>query len=89
MAPPASDERQSLLEFLRFNQNAFVAVAYGLNDKQARSTPSVSALSIAGSSSTPPVFRKAGRNGPHPRQLFLRETSVRWKRSWRSMQTST
>jgi len=48
MAPPASDERQSLLEFLRFNQNAFVAVAYGLNDKQARSTPSVSALSIGG-----------------------------------------
>ena len=48
MPPPASDERQSLLEFLRFNQNAFVAVAYGLTDEQARSTPSVSTLSIGG-----------------------------------------
>ena len=45
---PASDERQSLLEFLRFNQNAFFAVAYGLSDEQARSTPSVSTLSIGG-----------------------------------------
>jgi hypothetical protein len=48
MPPPASDERQSLLEFLRFNQNAFFAVAYGLTDNQARSKPSVSALSIGG-----------------------------------------
>src|SRR5262245_8025710 len=45
---PASDERQTLLEFLRFNQNAFFAVAYGLTDEQARCTPSVSALSIGG-----------------------------------------
>jgi hypothetical protein len=45
---PASDERQTLIEFLRFNQNAFFAVAYGLTDEQARSTPSVSALSIGG-----------------------------------------
>ena len=48
MPPPAADERQTLLEFLRFNQNAFFAVAYGLTDEQARSTPSVSALSIGG-----------------------------------------
>ena len=48
MPPPASDERQTLLEFLRFNQNAFFAVAYGLTDEQARCTPSVSALSIGG-----------------------------------------
>ena len=48
MPPPASDERQSLLEFLRFNQNAFFAVAYGLSNEQARSTPSVSTLSIGG-----------------------------------------
>ena len=48
MPPPASGERQSLIEFLRFNQNAFFAVAYGLTDEQARSTPSVSALSIGG-----------------------------------------
>jgi hypothetical protein len=44
----ASGERQSLIEFLRFNQNAFFAVAYGLTDEQARSTPSVSTLSIGG-----------------------------------------
>jgi Protein of unknown function (DUF664) len=48
MPPPASDERQTLLEFLRFNQNAFFAVAYGLTDEQARSKPSVSTLSIGG-----------------------------------------
>ncbi|GFG52214.1 hypothetical protein CQY20_06635 [Mycolicibacterium agri] len=45
---PAGDERQTLIEFLRFNQNAFFAIGYGLTDEQARSTPSVSALSIGG-----------------------------------------
>jgi hypothetical protein len=48
MPPPASDERQTLLEFLKFNQNAFFSVAYGLTDAAARSTPSVSSLSIGG-----------------------------------------
>jgi uncharacterized damage-inducible protein DinB len=48
MPPPAKDERQTLIEFLRFNQNAFSAVAYGLTDEQARSKPTVSALSIGG-----------------------------------------
>jgi hypothetical protein len=46
--PPAADERGSLIEFLRFNQNAFFSVAYGLTDEQARSTPSASALSVGG-----------------------------------------
>jgi hypothetical protein len=48
MPPPAKDERQTLIEFLAHNQNAFLAIAYGLTDEQARSTPSVSALSIGG-----------------------------------------
>jgi hypothetical protein len=48
MPPPAADERQTLLEFLAFQQNAFFAVAYGLTDEQARSKPSVSALSLGG-----------------------------------------
>jgi hypothetical protein len=48
MPPPAAGERQTLIEFLAFNQNAFFSVAYGLTDEQARSTPSVSALSIGG-----------------------------------------
>ena len=48
MPPPAADERQSLLEFLAFQQNAFFAAAHGLTDEQARSTPSVSSLSIGG-----------------------------------------
>jgi hypothetical protein len=48
MPPPAAGERETLLEFLRFNQNAFFAVAYGLTDAQARSRPTVSALSIGG-----------------------------------------
>lgn len=46
MPPPADGERQTLIEFLSFNQNAFFSVAYGLTDDQARSTPSVSALSV-------------------------------------------
>jgi hypothetical protein len=48
MPPPAADERQTLINFLEFQQNAFFAAAYGLTDEQARSTPSVSALSIGG-----------------------------------------
>lgn len=48
MPPPVAGERQTLIEFLMFNQNAFFSVAYGLTDEQARSTPSVSALSIGG-----------------------------------------
>jgi Protein of unknown function (DUF664) len=48
MPPPAGDEKQTLINFLRFNQDAFFAVAYGLTDEQARSTPTVSALSIGG-----------------------------------------
>lgn len=48
MPPPAADERQTLLNFLAFQQNAFFAVSYGLTDEQARATPSVSALSIGG-----------------------------------------
>jgi hypothetical protein len=45
---PAGDERQTLINFLAFQQDAFAAVAHGLTDDQARSTPSVSALSIGG-----------------------------------------
>ena len=48
MPPPADGERQTLIEFLAFNQNAFFSVAHGLTDEQARSTPSVSSLSIGG-----------------------------------------
>jgi Protein of unknown function (DUF664) len=48
MPPPAAGERQTLLEFLAFQQNAFFSVAHGLTDDQARATPSVSALSIGG-----------------------------------------
>lgn len=43
---PAGDERQTLVNFIAFQQDAFAAVAHGLTDEQARSTPSVSALSV-------------------------------------------
>jgi hypothetical protein len=46
--PPAVGERQTLLNFLAFQQNAFFALAYGLTDEDARSTPTVSSLSIGG-----------------------------------------
>ena len=45
---PAGDERQTLVNFLAFQQDAFAAVAHGLTDEQARSTPSVSAQSVGG-----------------------------------------
>ena len=48
LAPPVTDERSALREYLAYHQSAFFAVAYGLTDEQARSTPSVSALSIGG-----------------------------------------
>jgi hypothetical protein len=48
LAPPVGDERSALREFLAFHQHAFLAVAYGLTDEEARSTPTVSALSIGG-----------------------------------------
>jgi uncharacterized damage-inducible protein DinB len=43
-----TENRLTLINFLAFQQDAFAAVAYGLTDEQARSTPSVSALSIGG-----------------------------------------
>jgi len=48
LAPPVRDERHALHEFLAYQQSAFVAVAHGLTDDQARATPTVSALSIGG-----------------------------------------
>jgi Protein of unknown function (DUF664) len=48
LAPPVTDERSALREYLSYHQSAYLAVAYGLTDEQARSTPTVSALSIGG-----------------------------------------
>lgn len=48
LASPVADERSALREFLAFHQSAYLAVSYGLTDDQARSTPSVSTLSIGG-----------------------------------------
>src|SRR6201999_3297592 len=48
LAPPVADERSALREYLAFHQSAYFAVAYGLTDEQARSSPSASALLIGG-----------------------------------------
>lgn len=48
MPPPVADERAGLKEYIAAQQHAFHAIAYGLTDEQARSTPTVSALSIGG-----------------------------------------
>ncbi len=48
MPPPIADERAGLREYLTAQQHAFHAIAFGLTDDQARTTPSVSALSIGG-----------------------------------------
>jgi uncharacterized damage-inducible protein DinB len=47
-APIVGDERDALRVFLEYHQGSYFAVAYGLTDEQARSTPSISALSIGG-----------------------------------------
>jgi len=46
MPPPIADERAGLLEYLKAQQYAYHAVAFGLTDEQARQTPTASALSI-------------------------------------------
>ena len=48
LAPPVADERSALREFMAYHQSAYFAVSYGLTDDQARSSPTVSALSIGG-----------------------------------------
>ncbi|MEB3032017.1 DinB family protein [[Mycobacterium] nativiensis] len=48
LAPPVTDERDALREFLAYHQGGYFAVAYGLTDEQARATPAASALSIGG-----------------------------------------
>ena len=48
LAAPAPDERSALREYLAYHQSAYFAVSYGLTDEQARSSPTVSALSIGG-----------------------------------------
>jgi len=48
LARPVADERSALREYMVFHQSAYFAVSYGLTDEQARSSPSVSALSIGG-----------------------------------------
>jgi uncharacterized damage-inducible protein DinB len=48
LASPVADERSALREYLAYHQSAFFAVAYGLTDEQARTTPTVSALSVGG-----------------------------------------
>jgi hypothetical protein len=48
LAPPVADERQALREYLAYHQSAYFAVSHGLTDEQARSRPTLSALSIGG-----------------------------------------
>lgn len=48
LPPPIADERAGLKEYVKAQQYAFHAIAFGLTDEQARSAPSVSALSIGG-----------------------------------------
>ncbi|CDO86972.1 hypothetical protein AWC29_24125 [Mycobacterium triplex] len=48
LAPPVTDERSALREYLAFHQSSYFAVCYGLTDEQARSSPSASALSVGG-----------------------------------------
>jgi uncharacterized damage-inducible protein DinB len=48
LASAVADERSALREYLAYHQSAFFAVAFGLTDEQARSSPTVSELSIGG-----------------------------------------
>src|SRR6478735_2544636 len=46
--PPVTDERDGLLSFLAQQRDVVRIAAFGLTDEQARSAPSVSALSVGG-----------------------------------------
>ena len=46
MPLPVAGERQALLEYLKYQHTAFLAVSHGLTDEQARCTPTVSTLCI-------------------------------------------
>src|ERR1700756_5174070 len=48
LASPVTDERGALREFVSYHQEAYFAIAYGLTDELARSTPSASTMSIGG-----------------------------------------
>jgi uncharacterized damage-inducible protein DinB len=48
MPAPAVGERASLLEYFRYQHQAFFVTSYGLTDEQARRTPTVSSLCIGG-----------------------------------------
>ncbi|HEX4903925.1 MAG TPA: DinB family protein [Acidimicrobiales bacterium] len=47
LARPVVDERDALLHFLSQQRDALIAAAFELTEDQARSTPTVSALSVA------------------------------------------
>jgi hypothetical protein len=48
MSAPAAGELASLLEYLRYQHQAFDVTSYGLTDEQARGTPTASGLCIGG-----------------------------------------
>src|ERR1700749_5173013 len=48
LSSPVADERSALSEYLAYPQSAFFAVANGLTEERARSSPTVSELSIGG-----------------------------------------
>ena len=89
MPPPAADERQTLLKFLAFQQNALFAVAYGLTDEQARSKPSVSALSIGGLVKHAAGVQRGWAQRAASAPDFRRRIPDRSRRSWRPTRTST
>ncbi len=48
IVPPVADEREALLAFLRQQRLLLTTTAFGLDDEQARATPSASSLSVGG-----------------------------------------
>ncbi|WP_231988490.1 DinB family protein [Mycobacterium sp. 1274761.0] len=46
MPLPVAGERQSLLEYLKYQHTAFLAVLHGVTEEQARCTPTVSAFCL-------------------------------------------
>ena len=48
MPAPAPGERQSLLQFMQFHQDALLSAAHGLNEEQLRAAPTASSLCIGG-----------------------------------------
>ena len=87
-APVVGDERDALRVFLEYHQSSYLAVAFGLSDEQARSKPTVSALSIGGLIKHATGVQRSWMERVAAAPISRRRIPDRWRRSWPPTPTS-